>query len=59
MGRRAELQRIITGLMESMDEMDQWEQRFVTDMNDQLTMAVGWIPTPRQLFKARDLNVKY
>lgn len=59
MGRRAELRIIITSLLESMDEMDQWEQRFVTDMNDQLELSVEWIPTPKQLFKARDLNVKY
>ena len=57
--RRAELQRMMPSLLDLIDQMDAYEQRFVTDMNDQLVLNAEWVPTPKQLFKARDINVKY
>jgi hypothetical protein len=59
LGRRTEMQRLVTGLLDSIDQMDSWEQRFLTDMNDQLVLSDDWIPTPKQLFKCRDINEKY
>jgi hypothetical protein len=55
---RAELERMMAVLTDQVDRMDQWEQRFMTSMADNL-MSDEWVPTSGQLFKLRDINTKY
>jgi hypothetical protein len=55
---RSEMVRMMTTLGPLVDQMDDYEQRFVTSMMDNLT-SDSWTPTPKQLFKARDINEKY
>lgn len=57
--RRAELERMMPNLESQVESMDAYEQRFVTDIRDNLDGNEEWAPTPRQLFKARDINTKY
>lgn len=52
------MERLVKLLDESLDEMDSWEQGFVTSMHDWLDNP-AWVPTPKQLFKARDIKDKY
>lgn len=55
---RAEMERMMAQLQDQIDRMDSWEQRFMTDMADKL-MSDEWMPTAGQLFRLRDINVKY
>lgn len=56
--RRAEIVRMLPSLQDHIDEMNAWEQQFVTSMADSVESET-WEPSPNQLFKARDLNMKY
>jgi hypothetical protein len=55
---RAEISRMMATLEPLVDQMDDYEQRFMMSMADNLT-SDSWTPTPKQLFKARDINEKY
>lgn len=55
---RAELERMMRRLEDLTDIMNPWEQKFIYSMADNLT-SDEWVPTPRQLFAARDINQKY
>lgn len=55
---RAELERMMRRLEDLTDIMNPWEQKFIYSMADNLT-SDEWVPTPRQLFAARDINMKY
>lgn len=57
--RRAEMERMLRVLEPDVDRMSDWEQRFVTDMQDNLDGNDEWVPMPKQLFKARDINERY
>ena len=56
---RTEAEKLINYLRDHMDEMDSREATFMTNMLDQITLSEEWVPSPRQLFWMRDLNVKY
>lgn len=55
---RAELERMLATLEGEIDRMDDWEQRFMAGMADNLVND-AWTPSPAQLFKLRDINSKY
>jgi hypothetical protein len=55
---RAETEKLIGALRDHIDEMSDWEQRFMTTMLDNVVND-EWTPTPKQLFKMRDLNEKF
>lgn len=55
---RAELERMMRRLEDLTDIMNPWEQKFIYSMADNLT-SDEWVPTPRQLFAAREINMKY
>jgi len=55
---RAEAQKLIDYLSGHLDEMDSKEATFMTNMIDSIE-GEEWVPSPRQLFWMRDLNVKY
>jgi len=55
---RAEAQKLIDYLSAHLDEMDSKEATFMTNMIDSIE-SEEWVPSPRQLFWMRDLNVKY
>jgi hypothetical protein len=55
---RAEAQKLIDNLGNHIDEMDSKEQAFMTNMLDSID-GPEWVPSPKQLFWMRDLNVKY
>jgi hypothetical protein len=56
---RKEAEHMIRYLRDHIEAMSPWEQTFMTDMLDQVTLSEDWVPTAKQLFKLRDLNVKY
>ena len=56
---RAEAEKLINYLRDHIDEMNDWEARFMTDMLDQITLSEERVPSPKQLFKMRDLNEKF
>jgi hypothetical protein len=55
---RTEIARMMATLEPLVDQMNDWEQRFMMSMADNLT-SDEWVPTARQLFAMRDLNLKY
>lgn len=55
---RAEIERMLATLEGELDRMDDWEQRFMASMADNLVND-SWAPSPAQLFKLRDINSKY
>lgn len=55
---RAELERMLATLEGEIDRMNDWEQRFMANMADNLVND-SWTPTPQQLFALRDINAKY
>lgn len=55
---RAEIERMLATLEGEIDRMDDWEQRFMASMADNLVND-AWTPSPAQLFACRDLNAKY
>lgn len=56
---RAEAQKLISYLRDHMDSMDSREATFMTNMLDNVTLSEEWVPSPKQLFWLRDLNVKF
>lgn len=56
---RKEAEQLIRYLRDHIEAMSEWEQRFCTDMLDQVTHNEEWVPSAKQLFKMRDLNQKY
>jgi hypothetical protein len=55
---RAEMERLLPMLDDMLEKLDKWEQGFVASMYEHLENT-GWAPTPKQLFKARDIKDKY
>ena len=55
---RAEAEKLIDYLRDHIDEMDSKEATFMTNMLDSV-QGDEWVPSPKQLFWMRDLNVKY
>jgi hypothetical protein len=56
---RAETEKLVNMLRDSMEMMTDYEATFMTKMVDQVTLDESWVPTPKQLFWLRDLNLKY
>jgi hypothetical protein len=55
---RAETIKLIEYLNDHVDEMDSKEREFMTNMTDS-ALGDEWVPSAKQLFWLRDLNVKY
>ena len=56
---RAETEKLVNALRDHIDEMDEREATFMTNMLDSATLSEEWVPSPKQLFWMRDLNEKF
>jgi hypothetical protein len=55
---RDEAQRIVDALRDHFESFNSWEQSFIANIDWNLELSDTWAPTPKQLFKLRDLNEK-